>query len=568
MADSTQVHTAAHAATTTDIAPGKKRFAAWAIDAGLALGLVVLAIAVYYLGYRSGSLSTYYIALVVSIVALVTLAGLLVYQILLLGNSGYTIGKQTMGLRALSVSTGMPVGWQNALKRMLVVWAFSLIPVIGTILVHASVLFDSTKRGRGWHDQVAGTIVYDVRQGLDPAEATHPTRTLRERGGPLSHVLTDLSRNGIFLALVGIILLFTILTNGILIYPQNVSNLIVQNGYILILAVGMVMVIIAGHIDLSVGSVAAFTGALSGVFVVRLGLDWWLGILLTLLVGAIVGAWQGFWIAFVKIPAFIVTLAGMLIFRGLTLIVLASSNIGSFPADFRAIGNGFVPIVEVGSLDVITLSIAGLALTAMIVQQARARSARKGFGQAVEPSVWFFGKLVLAVVGVGLFALALASYKGIPITLIVLGLLIVIYSTVTNRAVFGRHVYAIGGNRHAAELSGIKTLKVDFLLFVNMGVLAALAGVVFTARLNLAGPAAGQGFELEAISAAFIGGAAVQGGVGTVVGAITGGLIIGVINNGMSILGVGPDWQQAIKGFVLLLAVAFDVYNKRRAGGR
>jgi putative multiple sugar transport system permease protein len=328
------------------------------------------------------------------------------------------------------------------------------------------------------------------------------------------------------------------------------------------------MVIIAGHIDLSVGSVAAFTGSLSGVFVVRMGLDWWVGILLTLAVGAIVGAWQGFWIAYVKIPAFIVTLAGMLIFRGLTLIVLASSNIGSFPANFRAIGNGFIPNVRINELDLVTLGVAAIAILAMIVQQVRTRKARAGYGQEVQPAVWFITKLVLSAVGVGLFALALAAYKGMPVTLIVLGLLIFIYSTVTNRAVFGRHVYAIGGNRHAAELSGIKTVKVDFLLFVNMGVLAALAGVVFTARLNLAGPAAGQGFELEAISAAFIGGAAVQGGVGTVVGAILGGLIIGVINNGMSILGIGSDYQQAIKGLVLLLAVAFDVYNKRRAGGR
>jgi putative multiple sugar transport system permease protein len=284
-------------------------------------------------------------------------------------------------------------------------------------------------------------------------------------------------------------------------------------------------------------------------------------------IGALVGAWQGFWIAYVKIPAFIVTLAGMLIFRGLTLIVLGSSNIGSFPAEFRAIGNGLVPNWEIGGLDAVTLAVAAVAIVAMILRSWRARGSRKSLGQDVEPAAWFFAKLALSAIGIGLFAYALAAYKGIPITLIVLGLLIVIYSTITNRAVFGRHVYAIGGNRHAAELSGIKTLKVDFLLFVNMGVLAALAGIVFTARLNLAGPAAGSGFELEAISAAFIGGAAVQGGVGTVIGAILGGLIIGVINNGMSILGVGADWQQAIKGMVLLLAVAFDVYNKRRNAG-
>jgi putative multiple sugar transport system permease protein len=559
---------ATHASTTTDVAPANRRLAAGAIDTGIALGLLLFGGATYYFGYNSGDLTTYYLALAVAILAFVGFAAFAVYQVYLLGTTGYSIGKQSSGLRVLSVETGLPVGWRTALVRYLVQWASWIIPVLGPLALYASAVLNEKDQNRGWADKIAGTVVYDVRQGFDPAEATVPTRTLRDRGGPIAHVLTDLSRNGIFLALVGIVVLFTILTDGILIYPQNVSNLIVQNGYILILAIGMVMVIIAGHIDLSVGSVAAFTGALSGVFVVRMGMDWWVGILLTLLIGALVGAWQGFWIAYVKIPAFIVTLAGMLIFRGLTLIVLGSASVGSFPADFRAIGNGFIPNATFGELDMVTLGVALLAIIIMVVQQLRTRAARASYGQEVEPAAWFFTKLALSAIGIALFAWALAAYKGIPVTLIVLGLLIVIYSTVTKRAVFGRHVYAIGGNRHAAELSGIKTLKVDFLLFVNMGVLAALAGVVFTARLNLAGPAAGQGFELEAISAAFIGGAAVQGGVGTVVGAILGGLIIGVINNGMSILGIGADFQQAIKGLVLLLAVAFDVYNKRRTAGR
>jgi putative multiple sugar transport system permease protein len=202
------------------------------------------------------------------------------------------------------------------------------------------------------------------------------------------------------------------------------------------------------------------------------------------------------------------------------------------------------------------------------VQQVRTRKGRASYGQEVEPLVWFVGKLVLITVVIGMFAYALASYKGIPVTLIILAVLILVYGVIMNRSVFGRHIYAIGGNLHAAELSGVKTRNVTFWLFVNMGVLAALAGLIFTARLNLAGPKAGDGFELEAISAAFIGGAAVQGGVGTIGGAIIGGLIIGVLNNGMSIMGIGIEWQQAVKGLVLLLAVAFDVYNKRRSGGR
>ena len=393
---------------------------------------------------------------------------------------------------------------------------------------------------------------------------------LRSRAfSTIAHIATDLSKNGIFLALVAVVVLFKILTDGILLRPQNISNLIVQNGYILILAIGMVLVIVAGHIDLSVGSVAAFVGAISGVFAVKMELPWAVAIILSLLVGAAVGAWQGFWIAYVKIPAFIVTLAGMLIFRGLALVVLGNSNIGSFPAEYRALGNGFLTDVFGDfPIDPLSMGLAAIAIIALVVQQVRSRSGRQKYGQEVEPFAWFVIKMVLVAAAVLAFAYALGSFKGIPITLIVLAVLVLIYGIVSNRSVFGRHIYAIGGNRHAAELSGVKTAKVDFFIFVNMGVLAALAGLVFTARLNLAGPKAGDGFELEAISAAFIGGAAVQGGVGTIGGAIIGGLIIGVLNNGMSILGIGIEWQQAVKGFVLLLAVAFDVFNKRRSGGR
>ncbi|MEP6480942.1 MAG: multiple monosaccharide ABC transporter permease [Rhodoglobus sp.] len=388
----------------------------------------------------------------------------------------------------------------------------------------------------------------------------------------LSTIVTDLGKNGIFIALLVVVVLFQILTGGILLRPQNVSNLIVQNGYILILAIGMVFIIVAGHIDLSVGSVAAFIGAVSGVFAVQIGMPWWLAMILSLAVGALVGAWQGFWVAYVGIPAFIVTLAGMLIFRGLALVVLGNTNIGSFPVEYRAIGNGFINFpIELGprsEIDPLTLGIGLIVLIGIVVQQFRTRSGRQAYGQSVEPFAWFVAKLAIAVVGIGFFAYELSVFKGIPVTLIVLAVLVMIYGIVQNRSVFGRHVFAMGGNRHAAELSGIKTRQVDFWLFVNMGVLAALAGLVFTARLNLAGPKAGAGFELEAISAAFIGGAAVQGGVGTIGGAIIGGFIIGVLNNGMSILGIGIEWQQAVKGLVLLLAVAFDVFNKRRAGGR
>jgi putative multiple sugar transport system permease protein len=404
----------------------------------------------------------------------------------------------------------------------------------------------------------------------DNVELTEQVGPPRNRATTaISHVITDLGKNGIFLALIAVVVLFSFLTNGILLRPQNISNLIVQNGYILILAIGMVMVIVAGHIDLSVGSVAAFVGAVSGVLIRDAGMPWWAAILLSLLIGALVGAWQGFWIAYVGIPAFIVTLAGMLIFRGLALVVLGNTNIGSFPAEYRALGNGFLTnVFGEFAVDPLTMGVAAIAIIAFVVQSLRTRRARESYGQDVEPLPWFAGKLVIVTIGVGAFAYALATFKGIPVTLIVLAVLVMIYGIVTNRSVFGRHIYAIGGNRHAAELSGVKTRQVDFYIFVNMGVLAALAGLVFTARLNLAGPKAGDGFELEAISAAFIGGAAVQGGVGTIGGAIIGGLIIGVLNNGMSILGIGIEWQQAVKGLVLLFAVAFDVFNKRRSGSR
>ncbi len=257
----------------------------------------------------------------------------------------------------------------------------------------------------------------------------------------IAHIATDLSKNGIFLALVAVVVLFQILTNGILLRPQNISNLIVQNGYILILAIGMVLVIVAGHIDLSVGSVAAFVGAVSGVFAVKMELPWAVAIILSLLVGAAVGAWQGFWIAYVKIPAFIVTLAGMLIFRGLALVVLGNSNIGSFPAEYRALGNGFLTDVFGDfPIDPLSMGLAAIAIIALIVQQVRARAGRQKYGQEVEPLGWFIGKIVLVTVGVGAFAYALATFKGIPITLIILAALVLIYGILTTRSDFGRHI--------------------------------------------------------------------------------------------------------------------------------
>ena len=391
----------------------------------------------------------------------------------------------------------------------------------------------------------------------------------------------SVGQSGIFIAFVVILLLFGVLTNGTILAPQNISNLIVQNAHILILAIGMVIVIIAGHIDLSVGSIVGFAGAMAGVFIVRMGLPMWAGVVLVLVIGAIIGVWQGYWVAYFGVPAFIVTLAGMLIFRGLTLLALGGQQISPFPDAFRNIfSSGFIdgtldyaampdlPVVGGGIADVFTLLLGALAVVALVWSQWRTRAARIKYHQKVGSTGAFIARMVVIAVAIMFFTYKLAMFKGLPYILILLAVLVLAYSALMNRSVFGRHVYAIGGNLHSAELSGIKVRKVALLVFVNMGVLAALAGIVFAARINLANPTNGNAFELDAIAAAFIGGAAVTGGVGRVAGAIVGGLTVGVLNNGMSILGVDIAYQQVIKGLVLLAAVAFDVYSKRRSGAR
>lgn len=383
----------------------------------------------------------------------------------------------------------------------------------------------------------------------------------------LQYLTGQLRQVGLFIALIVIIIFFQITTNGITLAPINVSNLIVQNSYILILAVGMVMVIIAGHIDLSVGSVVAFVGAMAGVMITQWHMPWWLAIIACLILGALVGAWQGFWIAYFGIPSFIVTLAGMLTFRGLAQIALQNQQISPFPDEFRALGSGFLPDLGGGTsfLEPLTIILGVLAALAFVIAGIKQRANLKKYNLADEPTAWFIAKLVFTSALILLIAYLLASYRGTPIVLLVMGVLMVGYSAIMANSIWGRHIYAVGGNAHAAELSGVNTKRVTFTLFINMGVLAALAGLVFTAQLNLANPKAGEGFELDAIAAVFIGGAAVTGGVGTVIGAIIGGLIIGILNNGMSIMGVGTEFQQLIKGLVLLAAVAFDVFNKRRA---
>jgi putative multiple sugar transport system permease protein len=392
----------------------------------------------------------------------------------------------------------------------------------------------------------------------------------------------DLRQNAIFIALLTLIAFFAITSpNHSSITPDNWSNLVVQNGYILVLAIGMVMVIIAGHIDLSVGSVACFIGAAAGILAVRpleqTGWTWlpkipWQAALLgAILIGALVGMWQGFWVAYVGIPAFIVTLAGMLLFRGLALVTLQNSNIGPFPDSFRLIGNGFVDKANYlgGSLGVKNYNAAALVITAvgvvaLLLQAVTTRRGRIKYKQSVEPRTWFFIKNIILSAMIAYVGFQLSQANGIPWTLVLLVGLVIVYTIIMKKTTFGRHVYAIGGNLHAAVLSGINVRRVNFWLFVNMGALSALSGILIVARMNSAVPKAGDGFELEAISSVFIGGASVQGGVGTVTGSMVGGMIQGILGNGMNLNSLDISYQMTTKGLVLLLAVAFDVWSKKR----
>ncbi|MCL2399082.1 MAG: sugar ABC transporter permease [Defluviitaleaceae bacterium] len=383
----------------------------------------------------------------------------------------------------------------------------------------------------------------------------------------MSYIKDNLRQYGLIVALVVIALFFQIMTNGVIFRPANITNLILQNSYILVLAIGMMMVIISfGRVDLSVGSIAALAGAMSGIFIVRMDLPVWLSIIFVLVIGAACGAWHGFWIAYRNIPFFVVTLAGMMLFRGVAMIVLDGTNIGPFPSSFQMMAAGFVPDIFGGtSFNIMAVVICAAIALAVILLEFRKRAiSRKNKVDAI-PLPFFIAKIVLVVATLGLFAYWFGASNGIPNIMVLLGILAVIYSYIANKTIMGRHLYAAGGNPKTSELSGIDVKKVVFWVYVNMGVLAALAGMVFTARLNLAMPRAGMGFELQAIAAAFIGGASATGGFGKISGALVGAMVVGIINNGMSILGVSVNMQQIITGLVLLAAVIFDVFAKSRA---
>jgi putative multiple sugar transport system permease protein len=422
----------------------------------------------------------------------------------------------------------------------------------------------------------------------DTAPQVAATPTEAGKAAPLSiwgALQSNIRDYGLLLVLVLIMLLFQWTTNGVLFKPLNLTNIILQNSYIIVMALGMLLVIVAGHIDLSVGSVSGFIGALAAMLMVGWRFPPELAFLanpivagsICLIVGAAIGAAQGYLIAYHRIPAFIVTLAGMLIFKGLSLAILAGKSVGPFPAEFQMLSAGFIPDI-VGPITLVaasegvqplvlhgtTMLIGVITVLAMVMLSMRSRARRSARGYETEPFALFVIRNLVISGLVLFFIYMLASYRGLPNVLVVMGLLIAGFVFLTKRMTFGRRIYAMGGNLKAASLSGIKTERLTFYIFAIMGALAALAGMIYAARLNSATPKAGQGLELDVIAAVFIGGASALGGVGQVAGAVIGAFIMGVMNNGMSIMGVNIDLQQMIKGIVLLAAVFFDLYNKNK----
>ncbi len=379
---------------------------------------------------------------------------------------------------------------------------------------------------------------------------------------------STLRQFGILGSLIAIILIFQIFSDGLTLSPGNVINVMQQYSYILILAIGMVMVIIMGHIDLSVGSVAAFVGIVVAKSMAEWNFPWWAAIILGIGLGALVGAWQGLWVAYVGVPAFIVTLAGMLFFRGANQWIGDSISV-PVPKEFVTIGAGYLP--EIAGIpipyNVPTLILGVLAAAWLVFFEWRTRRQQKKMGSERAPLWVSVVKVVLlcaVILGAALLFGSGRPGTSFPVSGIILLALVILYSFVTNHTVFGRHIYAVGGNRQAAKLSGVKDRRVDFFVMMNMSVLAAVAGMIFVARSQASGPQDGNGWELDAIAAVFIGGAAVSGGIGTVIGSIIGGLVMAFLNNGMQLLSFGADTVQMVKGAVLLVAVGIDAYNKQQ----
>lgn len=370
-----------------------------------------------------------------------------------------------------------------------------------------------------------------------------------------------------FIMLALVFIVFNILTGGVNFSSRNITNIFIQNSYILILAVGMVLVIIIGNIDLSVGSVCAFTGALSAM-IYNTGVGLFPTLLLTILIGVGIGFFQGFWVAYAHIPAFIVTLAGMLLFRGLTYIITHVTPVSLMDDKFKAITSGTITLssAKVGNLYLLPLIIGAVIAFLLVLASSNTRKNKMAHKFDVLPFPYFVLKLVFIIILIMGLAYKFADYRGLPSVVVVLAIVIAIFVFITNNTVIGRYIYAVGGNAKSAKLSGINAERVVFTVHVIMGGLAGLAGLVFTGYMNSALPQAGNYFELDAIAACFIGGASASGGIGTIIGAITGALFMGVINNGMSLMNIGADWQYVVKASVLLLAVYYDIYTRRKSG--
>lgn len=375
-----------------------------------------------------------------------------------------------------------------------------------------------------------------------------------------------LKKNTMLLALLLIVLFFSIVTNGTLLLPGNINNLIAQNGYVVVLAIGMLLCILTGgNIDLSVGSVVALVGALAGTLIVTHKVNIGVAMVISLMTGLLIGVCQGYFIAYFRIPAFIVTLAGMLLWRGVALMILGGLTISPFPTNYLNMFNSFVPDIFEGELHLLTLLIGALCSIIYIGIQLISRSKKKKRGYEIEGQINFIIRQVIVTLAVMALAYSLSQHKGIPMILILLAVIIFIYGYFTSHTVPGRYLYAMGGNEKAAKLSGVNTNKVLFLSYVNMSFLSAVAALMCIARFNSAAPSAGTSYEMDAIGACYIGGASAYGGIGTVTGVVIGAIFMGVLNNGMSIMGINTDLQKVVKGIVLLAAVTFDVLSKKNS---
>lgn len=376
--------------------------------------------------------------------------------------------------------------------------------------------------------------------------------------------------NTMLFALVAVMLLFQVLIlatdHGSLFAPSNITNIINQNAYVMILATGELLCILTGgNIDLSVGSIVAFVGAIAGTLIVNLHMNVYLSIVLCLGVGLLIGAWHGLWIAFVSIPPFIVTLSGMLLWRGAALIVLNGLTISPLPDNYLSIFTSYLPATaDKGFVFTVTMTLAVICCVAFVLLQSVSRINKKRKGYNTGAGGPFIIKLVVISAAILIIASLLGQHKGLPVILVILAVIVAAYAYYTQNTVPGRYLYALGGNQKAARLSGVNTKNVMFFAYTNMGFLSAIAALACVARFNSAAPTAGMNYELDAIGACFIGGASAYGGTGTVGGAVIGAIFMGVLNNGMSILGVDANWQKAVKGLVLLLAVIFDVVSKNK----